>query len=379
MTATDSTESERLKQRLVSLTRDLILMPSSAARPEDRQRCYEFIKNHLDALDTVEIREYSKNDIPSVIAAPRGCAHPEVLLCGHLDVVAHTDPALFRSRLENGRIYGPGAADMKGPLAIMLEIFRHVHTLHPGASLGMAVTADEESGGEHGVGYLFNDAGVRCGLAMIPDAGSLNRIAIEEKGILHMRTHSTGRPAHGARPWAGINPIEILIARLVALKEGFDAAWPPDNAEDHWHPTCTVTLIGTPNQSVNAIPAEAEAILDIRFPAPHTVAEMAQFVNEILGVDIETTTLIGAEPTHLSPDETYRKITEEITGEPARFVRGHGGSDARFICALGIPVLMSRPLSGNLHAPDEWIDIASMLRFHRIYERYLEHKLRLAL
>ena len=55
---------------------------------------------------------------------------------------------------------------------------------------------------------------------------------------------------------------------------------------------------------------------------------------------------------------------------------GHGGSDARFISGYGIPVIMSRPLVGNLHAENEWIEIASMDTLYHIYQRYLEKKLR---
>ena len=51
-----------------------------------------------------------------------------------------------------------------------------------------------------------------------------------------------------------------------------------------------------------------------------------------------------------------------------------GGSDARFIASRGIPVMMSRPLVGNLHAEDEWIDIQSMVKLYEIYLRYLKRR-----
>ncbi len=374
MTGIDRDES--LKQRLISLTRDLMLMPGGAARPDERRRCYEFIRNHLDALESVEIHEYEHNGIPSLVARPPGTEKPEVLLCGHLDVVDHADEERYHSRVRDGRIHGPGAGDMKGPLAIMMELFHRVHTAYPSASLGMAVTADEETGGESGTGYLFGPVALRCGLAMIPDGGSLNRITIEEKGILHLRVNCRGRPGHAARPWMGTNPVEILVRHLVRLQERFASRWPPGDGE-HWHPTCAVTRIGTPNRTVNAIPAEADATLDIRFPAPHTADEMLAFAGETLGREVDINTLVSAEATHLAPDETYRGITETVTGRPAVFVRGHGGSDARFICRHGIPVLMSRPLMGDLHTPDEWIDTASMVQFYHIYEQYLWRKLAL--
>ena len=62
MTVTD-TSQDTIRQRLVALTRDLILIPSIPSRPEDRRRCYEFVKNHLDALDNIEIREFMDQGI----------------------------------------------------------------------------------------------------------------------------------------------------------------------------------------------------------------------------------------------------------------------------------------------------------------------------
>ncbi|NIP94173.1 MAG: M20/M25/M40 family metallo-hydrolase, partial [Akkermansiaceae bacterium] len=86
---------------------------------------------------------------------------PEVLLCGHLDVVGHPDISVYRSRVADGRVYGPGAGDMKGPLAILLELFKAFHTRHEDASIGLLVTSDEESGGQAGVRHVFEDRGFR--------------------------------------------------------------------------------------------------------------------------------------------------------------------------------------------------------------------------
>ena len=145
--------------------------------------------------------------------------------------------------------------------------------------------------------------------------------------------------------------------------------------EYHWHPTCALTIVKTANQTVNRIPSEAEATLDIRFPAPYTVKEMLNHVRNLLGEEINTHTLISAEPTLLSPDPLYLSATEEVIGKPASQEKEDGGSDARFIGRLNIPVIVSRPIVGELHSTDEWIDIESMETFYRIYELYLKRKL----
>jgi len=363
---------EDIKERLVALTRDLMLIPSIPSRPEERARCYAFIKNHLESLDSIEIREFEDRGFPSLVAVPARCKNPDILMCGHLDVITHPDISVYTSRIGEGRICGPGSGDMKGSLAILLEIFRQVHTLKPNASLGIAVTSDEETGGESGIGFLVKKKGISCKAALIPDGGSLDKITVEEKGILHLKVTCGGRTAHAARPWLGNNPIEHLCEKLGRLGAYFEGL---KEGDGHWYPTCSVTIISTENQTINRIPKEAEAVLDIRFPPPHNVKGLLKMIGEVLGPEIAVEVIISAEPAHLSPDGLYQSITAEVTGKQPELIKDDGGSDARFFAAKGIPVMMSRPLVGNLHSEDEWIDIESMLQFYRIYEQYLLQKL----
>ncbi|GAB5561036.1 MAG: M20/M25/M40 family metallo-hydrolase [Synoicihabitans sp.] len=363
----------RLRDRLVALTRDLVLMPSAEQNPTAIRQCYEFVRHHLEEFEGVEIQDFVDDGVPSLVALPASGEPADVLMVAHLDVVHHADVAAYRSVIENGRIIGPGAGDMKGQLAILMVLFRRFHRAMPGVRLGLAVTTDEETGGAHGVGYLVNKRGLRCGLALIPDGGSLQEITIEEKGILHLRVTAKGTTAHAARPWLGDNPIPRLNAALDKLTAKF-AEWETDTAH-RWHPTCTVTDFGTDNDAFNRLPGEAHATLDIRFPPPFSIDQLLATIRETLGATIEVEPIITAEPTHLSPDPRFVEITKAVTGDKVELVQESGGSDARFLHPHGIPVLMSRPLVGNLHAPDEWIDIDSMVTYYRICETYLAERL----
>lgn len=375
MTETNSTPENVLEDRLVALTRDLMLIPSIPTRPDDRQRAFELIKNHLESLDHIDVREYEDNGIPSLVAVPKGVRKPKILMCGHIDVIAHPEVSSYRSHIENGRIYGPGSGDMKGAVAILLEVFRMIHLQSSKASLGIAITSDEETGGESGIGFLVNKKGIRAHTAMIPDGGSLNQVTVEEKGILHVRVSYSGVSAHAARPWLGTNSLEHLMERLKDLKASFHVMQSNHEGDDRWYPTCAVTMMETANQQINRIPAEASAVLDIRFPSPYSVRKIKKHVKEILGPDVHVDVIIGAEPTNLSPDNAYQQVIEEVTGQPTILARDDGGSDARFLSAHGIPVMISRPLVGNLHMVDEWIDIKSMVTFYKIYAEYLTRKL----
>ncbi len=364
--------STDLQKKLVALTRDLVLIPSDESRPDDIERCFEFIINHLESLDNIVIKKHYHCNVASLVVHPKNIEHPKALLCGHLDVISHSDAHYYRSHITDGRIIGPGSGDMKGPLAIILEVFMALHRDYDNLSLGLAITSDEERGGDAGMRFLFDDIGLRCEVALVPDGGSLNEITIEEKGILHLKIQCNGHAAHAARPWLGNNPLERLVHAVSRLQKSFESL---KKDKDHWHPTCALTIIKTPNQTVNRIPSEAEGTLDIRFPAPYTTKEILGRVCNLLGSEIESNTIMSAEPTRFTPDPLYLTVSEEITGKPTLQKREDGGSDARFIGRYNIPVIVSRPIVGELHSLDEWIDIRSMETFYRIYEQYLKRKL----
>ena len=240
-------DTARLRERLIALTRDLVLIPGSAERPEELQRALQWVRNHLESLEGVQVDLYDSNGITSLVARPTGDAPIDVLFCAHIDVVHHADPATYRSELRDNRIYGPGTGDMKGIVAILLELFRRFHLQAPGVPLGLAITTDEESGGDHGTRALFEDFGLKCKVAMVPDGGSIDDIIVEEKGILQLQIESTGRACHAARPWLGHNALEHLQATIASIQ----AEFPPLNADlFHWHPTCSVT------RSINASTTE---------------------------------------------------------------------------------------------------------------------------
>ena len=372
MTETKHDDKQGVRERLIALTRDLISIPSTASRPGEIERCIAFVGNYIKTLQNVEIKEYRYNDVPSLVALPKEIRNPEVLLVSHLDVVSHGDVEVYNAEITDSRIFGAGSGDMKGALAIILELFLNLHRAHPAISLGLAVTSDEEQGGSSGVGYLFDEVGIRCGTAIVPDGGSLNEITIAEKGVIHLHLVCLGHSSHAARPWLADNPLEKLLERVASLKRYFLAL---KHDDDHWYPTCTLTRVETPNVATNRVPSVAKADLDIRFPPPYTVEQMLGEITQVLGSHIETRVIISSDPMEFKPDALFKKVIEEVTGEPASFIREDGASDSRFIQWYGIPVIISRPIVGELHSEDEWIDIDSMVKFYLICERYLERKL----
>ncbi|MEM9478240.1 MAG: M20/M25/M40 family metallo-hydrolase [Verrucomicrobiota bacterium] len=370
----ENEQTARLRERLIQLTRDLVLIESTDDRPGERKRCFQLIRNHLDEVPGLRIESFEKNGYESLVVLPKGVKEPAVLFCAHLDVIHHPDPDSYRSEVRDGKIFGPGAGDMKGQLAIIIELFRSLGRggMFPNElSAGLAITSDEERGGENGVRFLIEEVGLRCGMAVIPDGGSLDEIIVAEKGILHLQLNSHGTSAHAARPWLGDNALEQLLADIAAIRALFpDAVLSDDGETERWVSTCTPTMLSTPNDSPNRIPEIASATLDIRLIPPLTTEETLADIREVVSPSTDVQPLIAAESTELKPDKDFIRLAEEVIGKPPRLTKTSGGSDGRYFSAEGIPVIISRPDVGNLHGHDEWIGIDSMLAYFEICRRY---------
>src|ERR1044072_4065223 len=90
MTATDPSlpVDEQLRKRLVELTRNLILIPSAADRPDEIERCMEFVVNHVESAGAVTVHRYREENAPACVLLPRAIAAPKVLLLAPLDIVS---------------------------------------------------------------------------------------------------------------------------------------------------------------------------------------------------------------------------------------------------------------------------------------------------
>lgn len=144
---------------------------------------------------------------------------PLVLLVGHTDTVP-PKPTDGGVRVEGDRVYGLGASDMKGGLAVMLELARAVGD---GAALPYdlgLVFYDKEEGpwADSGLGPVLAEVGWlrRASLAFCLEPSD-NVVQVGCLGTLHAAVTFSGRAAHSARPWQGDNAIHRAAPLLAAL------------------------------------------------------------------------------------------------------------------------------------------------------------------
>lgn len=299
-----------------------------------------------------------------------------VLLCGHLDVVPGEDDQFVPRRLGGDRLGGRGAADMKGPIAALLDVF--AAEALPG--LGLLLTSDEELGGEHGTRYVLDRLAAESTLpqvALLPDGGANMRLVAEQKGVLRLRVVASGRAAHGARPWLGVSAVERLFAGYRAVLRAF----PPPTSEDDWRPSIALTQLSTGDNAQNTIPGRAEAALDIRFPAaagaPEALYAQISARLQRYGIVPEEVSIAPAFALDLTSPwvERLQHVVAGVRGEALPLTREAGASDARFLAAHGILALIFQPECAGWHGPDEWVNLESLAVFREIVARFVRDAL----
>ncbi len=144
----------------VALLQELIRFPTENP-PGDVRACISFIQELLAVLG-IASKIYTHDELrPNLVARlpGRGLA-PPLLLSGHIDVVPVSeqkwtvDP--FAGLIKDGFIWGRGALDMKGGLAMLLAAFVAMRDCPPPGDVIFCVVSDEETGGQHGAGFLVD-------------------------------------------------------------------------------------------------------------------------------------------------------------------------------------------------------------------------------
>jgi acetylornithine deacetylase len=370
------------------LLRRLIAFDTQSAR--SNLELVHFVRDHL-AAHGVESRlvpddSGEKANLWAVIG-PR--ERPGIVLSGHTDVVPVAGQAWshdpFEATLRDGRIYGRGAADMKGFLACVLALVPELVAAPLAKPVILAFSYDEEVGCK-GVPRLIEAmlAALPRPEACLVGEPTLMRLVDGHKGKAGYRCTVTGRAAHSALPQLGANAVIAaarIIGEIAAMGERFAAAGPYMAGFTPPHHTAGVgrieggsqlniipercsfefefrTLPGEdPMRFVQAVQAFAESAVlpGLRAQAP----EAAIAFEEVLAYP-------GLAPAAETP---FVRLCRELTGttEPARVSFGTEGG---CFAARGIPTVVCGPGDiGVAHKPDELIELEQLAACDRFLRR----------
>jgi glutamate carboxypeptidase len=288
-----------------------------------------------------------------------------VVLMGHRDTVFPKDEPLRRPfRIDNGRAYGPGVADMKAGLvmnAFVMAAFKRFGGAP--APLVAIITGDEELGSPFSRPIIERmGRGARAVLNSEPGRPSGN-VVTSRKGGVFLRFEVTGRAAHaGINFEKGISAIGELAHKIVIVHALTDLGRGI---------TVNVGLVKG-GQSFNTTAPSAEGEIDVRYVKPDQREEMLAALQRI----VDTATVPGttarleikgefppltptpqAENIFICYQAAARDLGLKIAGEFTG-----GCADSGFTAAVGCPTLCGLgPVGGNAHTPEEYVEIDSIV------------------
>jgi succinyl-diaminopimelate desuccinylase len=318
---------------------------------------------------------------PNVIALVEGgLPGPTLMFEGHTDVVTEGDPRAwtydpFGGEIVDGRLYGRGAADMKGGLSAMLFAAAALAAGGPfPGRLLLAALADEE-GMMLGVKDFVargHAAGVAAAIVCEPEGGE---VCIAQKGALRLWAEARGRMAHGAMPMRGVNPIPPLAEFTLACRE-LQAELQAQVGE---HPllgapyiTPTVIVGGDPEQ-LNVIPDRAGLGVDVRTTPGVDHQRLVERLRQACTADI-TLTVLEDRPSTETPSghplvravvEAHRRVygsTPPLGGVP-------GATDGTILWReAGLPIVTYGPGDKWIaHQVDEYVEVEELVRAAEVY------------
>jgi succinyl-diaminopimelate desuccinylase len=348
-----------------------LAIPSTADRPEELYQALDFVLEVVGPGFTVE-RFESRGKPSALVYLGAGRPHFRVIFNAHLDVVPGRSEQ-FQSCLEGTRLYGRGTHDMKVSALVQAMVFRDLagSVDYP---IALQLVTDEEVGGrdgtlhqlEHGVGGEFVIIGEQSHL----------RVVTESRGLVTAYFRAEGRSGHSAYQWLGDNAILKLMSSLDKLLARYPVA-----TEEVWRTTVNLARIETTNSAFNQVPADAQAVLDVRFPAEDTDLN-GRTVNEIIehlatfcvpGVTVAVTS-IGSPHwvDHRCREVRLLQQAARNQGYRAAIMRKHGAADSRFFYERGIGAVMFGIGGDGMHGPCEYVDTTTIVPYYRALTEFLQ-------
>jgi succinyl-diaminopimelate desuccinylase len=339
---------------LAQRTLDLVNIPSES---RSEAELYRYVEGAVPL-------EQAYSDGESVLFAKRS-DKPLVLLAGHTDTV----PAQgnLPGRIEDGAVVGLGASDMKGGLAVMIELGRWAAETELAYDLALLFFPRVELGpAENPLPGVFERTSLvdeaQLVICLEPTDNTLQLGCL---GNLNARIVFDGKSAHSARPWLGVNAIKLAFDGLHQVLE----TEPRDVDIDGlvFREVISVTQLNA-GIAANVIPARAEAILNFRYAPDRTPESAVERMRELVGSDVEI--LANSPPAHVASRSPLVEQLRTVGGfevQPKQAWTNVADFAARGLDAINLGPGGTR----YAHAVDERVQISELERTYDALQRFL--------
>ncbi len=330
----------------IALSQKLIACPSVTPLEAG---ALDVLEKYLKDLGFDIIRKvFSQDGYDDVenLYASYGSGSPHFNFAGHLDVVPTGDLSAwqydpFSATIQDGKLYGRGAADMKTGVACFVSAISSFIKEEFEGKISLLITMDEEGPAVNGIvkmlpflkekGEVFDAC--LLGEPSNPDIfGEYFRIG--RRGTLSAAFTIEGKQGHVAYPEKADNPITRLMKILSELKthklDDGNEFFPPSNLE--------VTGVYCDNKAENVIPNSCRAQLNIRYNTEHTAEELKTWIEQTIcayASDYQLTFNHNGDPFVSQKGSSLVRAIEQgvalVLGKPPKGDTGGGTSDGRFI------------------------------------------------
>jgi succinyl-diaminopimelate desuccinylase len=372
----------------LEIARALIACPSVTPAEAGTLR---YLKRVLDEAGfSSEIVTFASPGAPAIdnLYARFGSAAPNFVFAGHTDVVPPGEASQWRfppfaGVVSEGRLWGRGAADMKGGLAAAVAAaLNFVAGGPPKGSISFLITGDEEGPATDGTVKLLQWAlakGERFDHCILGEPTSVaalgDTIKNGRRGSLTGRLRLIGKQGHVAYPHLAENPIRALAPILDALQSPpLDAGTPDFDASN-----LEIVSIDVGNRATNVIPAEVRLVFNTRFNDVWTPATLRAEIERRVataagGARYELVFDVVNAVAFLTPRGAFTALVAraiaDVTGRTPGLSTSGGTSDARFI-KEACPVVEVGLVGASMHGVDENVAVDDVEALSRIYERTL--------
>jgi len=370
----------------MSETLDLLkdLISRASVTPEDAG-CQDLLTQRLETIG-FKAEQLDFNDTKN-LWLKRGEAKPLFVFLGHTDVVPtgpleRWDSPPFEPTIRDGRLYGRGAADMKGGIACFVTALERCIAQYPehNGTIAMMITSDEEGPATNGVVKVvevLEQRNEKIDWCLVGEPSSDKKIAdvirVGRRGSLCAKLQVKGIQGHVAYHEIASNPIHSFAPALKALT---DEVWDKGNA--FFPPTSLqVSNINSGTGAENIIPGELELQFNLRFCTELDEATIKQRVHAIFDqfdFDYDITWRLSGNPFLTEGGaliEATHAAVKKVTGYDTLDDTGGGTSDGRFIAPTGAEVIELGPLNESIHKLNENVGLEDLEILTKIYEQIL--------
>jgi len=347
---------------LTDLLETLVNIPSETGQ---EATIAEWMAARLEALGQGELLRSGHS---LVWRGPRATsARPLIVLAGHLDTVPANGNAT--ARRENGKLYGLGSSDMKAGDAVLLSLLESLDPARLRFDLA-AVFYDAEEGplAANGLKRLLAEMPwlKQARLAILLEPTDL-RVELGCIGSLNAEVRVTGKSAHSARPWLGVNAVERAAPWLAEITRFPVTVTSIGGVE--YRETLQVTTLRA-GRAKNVVPDELIANLNYRFPPDRTVEQAEVRLRGLVPSEFEFRVADASAPGRVCAD--LAEVQEFVARFGATIAGKQGWTDVAQFTGAGVPAFNFGPgIPEQAHQVGEYCPIENLDTAYRWLSEFL--------